>query len=751
MLSDNFIGLHAEKLLLFNTKTYNVSKFEDDIFKSFSSEIISMKACGMYLVFGTTCGKLLIYRMTDGELKFFSSIKAELDIRTESLVDLQCFTVNDSLGVSYVSTNGLTHLTLTSHMLASSGSSVSEQLQIPALRFITHWQCFVSDDKISHVLVEGDTVVLAVLYMGALNWKSSVFKIRSKNMITNFKSCISGPSYNLNDMNCPSLLLFGSGNDAIIGMLYADTIKFWHVFSELEDIESAICCQDTGLFYCASRSKAAFLDFDIKNLKMTIAQYVDAFFPFKALSQPTVEKSDAIYCLSISNDFVFKLGNGIYMKNRLCSDPIFKGTNGIWTFKKHYLDPFHAFVCISSDASSLILSLEDTIATDTTGLIGIKANETTVSLFNVINTSCIVQVTPRRIVVIDLGKLDTAAADPIKQEIFSASESWKFASHHGLHMVCIAEGSTLLFLFQIRNRPRDIDLIVPAGNFDISQLLEGSEISHLFMTTDSQSIHVMVGTISGQVILFKFGLDFVFQCHSVLQFTSPLNSASLLPNPNAIMIVLGFRNGQAAVVNANSGHVDIHELSQSPLSTCQFTFDSVIIFNEQTAKIITFENDCLHLVSCFDCKMSNSTDLQMHPQEPWIVGIEDDCLVTYALNRSHIASVVRKVIFNNAKIHSFLHLESDNWLVAHQVSDTSNLLSLFSPTGASLCEFDEGVDEPIQIIKHAEREDLFLLLLRARNRTNSKIQVVSIAKDRFSIIGEFVCNEDIKKICLDKK
>lgn len=709
-----------------------------------------MKACGQYLVLGTVCGKLLVYRMTEGALKLFSSIKVDCDIRKESLVDVQCFMANDSLGVSYITSNGLASLALTSHILASNGSSVSEHHEVPASKFITHWQCFASDDKISHVLIEGDTVVLAVMYLGALNWKSSVFKIRSKNMISNFRTCIPGPSYNLNDMNCPSFLLFSNGSEAMIGMLYADTIKFWHVFVELEDVENAVCCQDSGLFYCSSRSKAAFLDFDVRNLKMNIAQYVDAFFPFQSLSLPSSEKSDSIYCLSVSNDFIFKLGNGIYMKERLCSDPIFKGTTRIWTFKKHYLDPFHAFVCISSHASSLILSLEDTIATDVTGLVGIKPNETTIALFNVVNTSCIVQVTPNRIVAIDLGKLDSAASDPIKQEIYLASESWRHASQHGLHMICIAEESSLLSLFQIRNRPRDIEIIVPSGSFDIGQFSGPSEICYLFVATDAQSVYAIVGTVSGQVITLKFGLDFVFQSHSVLQFTSPLNSASLLPNPNALMIILGFRNGQGAVFDVLSGQVNIDELSTSPLSTCQFTFDSVIIFNEHMAKIMTFENDRWLSVNVFDWKISNATEMQLHPQEPWIVGVENDCLVTYALNRSHIASVVRKVIFNNAKIHSFLSLESGNWLVAHQISETSNLLSLFSPSGVSLCEFDEGVDEPIQIVKH-QRENVYLLLLRARNSNTSKIQVIYADKVRFSIACEFVCNEVIKKVCLDKK
>lgn len=107
-------------------------------------------------------------------------------------------------------------------------------------------------------------MTLVTFHAVTRRFKSCVFKLRNRASTNFFSHLLFGPSYNLNDTLCPSFMLFGPESEVIMGILYTETIKFWNVSSELQDIHSGVYAEDYGLFFCSSLSKSAFLNVQVE-------------------------------------------------------------------------------------------------------------------------------------------------------------------------------------------------------------------------------------------------------------------------------------------------------------------------------------------------------------------------------------------------------------------------------------------------------------------------------------------------------
>lgn len=116
------------------------------------------------------------------------------------------------------------------------------------------------EDRVGYIAVDDDCIIYATFSTTNYRFKSSVFRIRNRSSFKPFSLIMSGPSYILNDSTCPSFLLFGSDGEVIMGIIYAETIKFWNVSSELADVQAGTYSDDSGLFFCSSLSKSAFME-----------------------------------------------------------------------------------------------------------------------------------------------------------------------------------------------------------------------------------------------------------------------------------------------------------------------------------------------------------------------------------------------------------------------------------------------------------------------------------------------------------
>lgn len=128
------------------------------------------------------------------------------------------------------------------------------------IKFAQLTKVIQSEDRTISLAVDSDCITYCAFQFSSHRFKSCVFKIRNRPSNKPFSFIMTGPSYNLNDFACPSFFLFGPGNEVVLGIVYADAIKFWNVSSELEDIQSGVQSEESGLFFCSSLSKSAFME-----------------------------------------------------------------------------------------------------------------------------------------------------------------------------------------------------------------------------------------------------------------------------------------------------------------------------------------------------------------------------------------------------------------------------------------------------------------------------------------------------------
>ena len=396
-----------------------------------------------------------------------------------------------------------------------------------------------------------------------------------------------------------------------------------------------------------------------------------------------------------------------------------------------------------------MLSIEDSSASDVTGLLGIDKNEATLCAFNVPGSSFVVHVSPSAITAYDFSKIDSANSDIIKTQINSSSSNlWQHVCYHQLLIACKAKGSKSLSFFIIKNRPRDLDMVVPHGSFDLNELIGDHEVCSLSMHSTADSILVAIGSDNGALFLLELNLDLSIKSQKLHQLSAPVSSFKYYQNEANVGFVFACRDGtwftEALVSN---------RLGNGPLSITSFLNDSLIIYNDYGAVVYSIEtgDSTVKPREIFDWKMTAACEFQFRPEEPWIVGIDNDCLVMMALNRSKTSSLSKKVIFNNSRILCFNQDDtSGNWIIGHQEEDGKNYLSFLSTSGGLLFSFDEGIHEPVQILKHS-RANTITVIIHSKDESCSNVQIFTLHKDKFEIVNEFICSGLIKKAVFDNK
>ena len=113
----------------------------------------------------------------------------------------------------------------------------------------------------------GSQYIIRVSWGKDLNaFKQSSYKIntsRSSDFIVNL---VAGEKYSINDVICPSFLIFTKYCEAFIGIMIEDTIKFWSISCDLATIDNSLFCEELELFVLNSRVKSGFYSVSIYHL-----------------------------------------------------------------------------------------------------------------------------------------------------------------------------------------------------------------------------------------------------------------------------------------------------------------------------------------------------------------------------------------------------------------------------------------------------------------------------------------------------
>jgi hypothetical protein len=268
-----FLLEDSHQSVLFNPKTKSVRK--NLISSQFVADAIAISSSGEFLALALASGNVLVYKQTGEYFTFIKNIYLPNDQGKCSLMAIDTYAVEDKLIVHRFVSDDLENTIFLVDILSqdlifsADGHFLPGKSQFSVLEILTICSGikFAQLTKVIHyedfsicLAVDNDCITYCTFQFCSRRFKTCVFKIRNRPSNKPFSFIMVGPNYNLNDYSCPSFFLFGPGNEILLGIIYADTIKFWNVSSELEDIQSGVHSEESGLFFCSSPSKSAFME-----------------------------------------------------------------------------------------------------------------------------------------------------------------------------------------------------------------------------------------------------------------------------------------------------------------------------------------------------------------------------------------------------------------------------------------------------------------------------------------------------------
>lgn len=133
-----------------------------------------------------------------------------------------------------------------------------DNIELMTLKTIQGFVFFEDDMKIDFILFDGDLVSKVTWNKISRTHNQNVYKIKTRHNSKILAFIIAGEKYIINDVICPSFILFSASSELILGVLVEDSAKFWTMNCETSSIESALYSEEMSLLYLNSREKSGF-------------------------------------------------------------------------------------------------------------------------------------------------------------------------------------------------------------------------------------------------------------------------------------------------------------------------------------------------------------------------------------------------------------------------------------------------------------------------------------------------------------
>lgn len=115
----------------------------------------------------------------------------------------------------------------------------------------------VVDSTLHIILLDGDCLVKYSWSTVSSTGRQTIFKVKNRTDANPFSTCCRAASYMMNDVYCPSLLVFAEPQDAILAVLTEDTLRLWNISCDMA-VDAAMYSEETDLFYLSSQDKSGF-------------------------------------------------------------------------------------------------------------------------------------------------------------------------------------------------------------------------------------------------------------------------------------------------------------------------------------------------------------------------------------------------------------------------------------------------------------------------------------------------------------
>ena len=112
--------------------------------------------------------------------------------------------------------------------------------------------------KIDFIIFDGDLISKVTWNKVSRTHNQNVYKIKTRHNSKMLAFIIAGEKYIINDVMCPSFILFYTSSEVILGVLVGDSVKFWTVNCETSSIESALYSEELSVLYLNSQEKSGF-------------------------------------------------------------------------------------------------------------------------------------------------------------------------------------------------------------------------------------------------------------------------------------------------------------------------------------------------------------------------------------------------------------------------------------------------------------------------------------------------------------
>jgi hypothetical protein len=121
---------------------------------------------------------------------------------------------------------------------------------------------FDSEYCIEFVIFDGDTISKIIWNKASRSHTQNIFKINMRTPHNKISLITQGDNYTINDVMCPSFLIYTTFSEIFLGVLVEDVIKFWAVNSDVSVVESAVFCEEGRLFMNA-RERSGFYSVNV--------------------------------------------------------------------------------------------------------------------------------------------------------------------------------------------------------------------------------------------------------------------------------------------------------------------------------------------------------------------------------------------------------------------------------------------------------------------------------------------------------
>ena len=443
------------------------------------------------------------------------------------------------------------------------------------------------------------------------------------------------------------------------------------------------------------------------------------------------------------------MDKGVVPRYKFITDPVFKGISKLWAIKSHYQETVNEFVFMSSESSTFAFKMGEYLLTDVTSIMSIDKNIPTRTVYNLKNSGFLVVVTPRKISVADLSKIDSADYEFVRSEYQNIKENWDLVCHHDLHLFCFSQEANVLSVFLVKNRPRDLNIVVLMQEIDVSSLgIVNNEISCLLAYSSDSVIYIFMASISGHIYRISFDLSFNLIGKDSSYVGEVVEDMSFSKTEPSAGLYAGTRTGELILINFDpSAVMKIDKLSSAPLKLSQLCNNTLLAYNYNSS-ILIGENrkECIRRkIANWNCDCA--IEFVYRFAESYVVGIKEDSLFIMSIPPLSENTLSKRTLFQDTKISAFLFLCSRKWILGFfNFQDKKNYLALFDANGSEICSLEQGTDEIIGILLVDDANQVFLTASTTKDQFQSKINLVNIYSSKLEARNEYICSGSIENI-----